>query len=220
MHYQPSGPISRLANEIEEIGISILLGLMTALTFANVLARHVFESNILWALEATTYLFAWLVLFGVSYAVKISAHLGVDALVNICSPPVQRILALISVSACLLFAGLLLYGGWEYWDKFHTKLSFLESEDVPFPVWLQSITGFVEDGEPVYENIPRFIPYFILPFGMALLLFRYLQAAWRIWKGEQRMIVASHEADDMLDEMEQELEGEGGDLPGVKGRED
>lgn len=219
MHYQPSGPISRLVNEIEEIGIATLLGLMTALTFANVVARHVFESNILWALEATTYLFAWLVLFGVSYAVKISAHLGVDALVNICSPSVQKTLGLISVSACLLFAGMLLYGGWEYWDKFHTKLSFLEAEDVPFPVWLQGLTGFVEDGEPVYENIPRFIPYFILPFGMALLLLRYLQAAWRILKGEQRMIIASHEADDMMEEMEVELRGQGGDLPDAKGRE-
>lgn len=219
MHYQPSGPISRLVNELEEIAIAVLLGVMTFLTFANVVARHVFDSNILWALEATTYLFAWLVLFGVSYAVKISAHLGVDAIINILSPGKQKVLALISVTACLAFAGLLLYGGWEYWSKFYTKLSFLESEDVPFPVWLQSITGFVEDGEPLYENIPRFIPYFILPFGMALLLFRYLQAAWRIIKGEQRMLIASHEADDMMEDMEHDIEEEGGDILGDKRRE-
>jgi len=222
MHYQPRGPVSRLVNEFEEIAIATLLGLMTALTFANVMARYVFESNILWALEATTYLFAWLVLFGVSYAVKISAHLGVDALINILSPSTQKILALLSVTACLLFAGLLLYGGWDYWSKFYTKMSFLEVEDIPFPIWLQSIFGLVEDGEPLYENFPRYIPYFILPFGMALLLFRYLQAAVRIWKGEQRMMIASHEADDMMRDMEeQEFEGEGGDLPSVrKGRED
>lgn len=208
MHYQPSGPISRFVNEFEEIGIAVLLGSMTALTFANVLARKAFDSNILWALEATTYLFAWLVLFGVSYAVKISAHLGVDALINIVSPTAQKVMGLISVTACLAFSMLLLYGGWEYWDKFHTKLAFLESEDVPFPVWLQSLTGFVEDGEATYENIPRFIPYFILPFGMALLTFRYVQAAWQIWTGEKRMLIASHEADDMMEEMEHELEAE------------
>ena len=220
MHYQPTGPLSRLVNEFEEIVIAVLLALMTGLTFANVVARYIFESNILWALEATTYLFAWLVLFGVSYAVKISAHLGVDALVNLLSPRTQKILALLSVSACLLFAGLLLYGGWDYWSKFYTKMSFLEVEDIPFPIWLQATVGLVEDGEPLYENFPRYVPYFILPFGMALLLFRYLQAAWRIWKGEQRMLVASHEADEMMEEMEQELEGEGGDFPEVdKGRE-
>lgn len=220
MHYQPSSRLGKWVNEFEETAIAVLLGLMTFLTFTNVVARHVFDSNILWALEATTYLFAWLVLFGVSYAVKISAHLGVDALLNVLSPGKQKVLALLSATACLAFAGLLLYGGWEYWSKFYTKLSFLEAEDVPFPVWMQWTVGLVQDGEPVYENIPRYIPYFILPFGMALFMFRYLQATWRILKGEQRMLIASHEADDMMEEMEHDLEAEGIDIVGKQGKGD
>ncbi|MEL6721631.1 MAG: TRAP transporter small permease [Pseudomonadota bacterium] len=184
-------------NEIEEVGIAALLGLMALVTFANVVARYVFQSNLLWALETTTYLFAWLVLFGISHAVKISANLGVDAVLNYLSPPAQRICALIAVTACLAFTVLLLYGGWDYWSKFAFKLSFLEAEDIPFPVWIQSLLGYVEDGEPIYEKIPRFIPYVILPFGMALLLIRYLQAAVRIWRGEQRMLIASHEIEAM-----------------------
>ncbi len=44
--------------------------MMTLITFANVIARFGFNSNILWALEATVFLFAWLVLLGASYAVK------------------------------------------------------------------------------------------------------------------------------------------------------
>ena len=63
--------------------IAGLLGLMTLITFANVVARFVFNSNILWALELTVFLFAWLVLLGASYAVKTHAHLGVDAILNI-----------------------------------------------------------------------------------------------------------------------------------------
>jgi len=215
MHYKPSGRLSRAVNEIEEIGIASMLGLMTIITFANVVARYIFNSNLLWALETTTYLFAWLVLFGVSYAVKISAHLGVDAVVNMVSPSTRKILALLSVAACLTYTGLLLYGSWEYWSKFAFKFSFLEAEDIPFPIWIQSMLGLVEDGEATYENIPRMIPYFILPFGMALLLFRYLQAAWHIWTGEQIMLVASHETEDMLEEMEQELEGLGDDILSV-----
>ncbi len=189
------GRLSYLFNEFEEIAIASLLGMMTVITFANVVARYVFESNLLWALEATTYLFAWLVLFGVSYAVKISAHLGVDALLNRFPPQLQRICGLAAVTACLIFSALLLYGGWDYWSKFAFKLAFLEVEDIPFPVWLQGWLGYIEDGEPFYEKIPRFIPYFILPVGMALLLFRYLQAAWRIWHGEQRLLIASHEVE-------------------------
>ncbi len=192
-------------NEFEEIAIATLLGLMTAITFANVVARYVFHSGILWGLEATTYLFAWLVLFGASYAVKTTAHLGVDALVNVLPPRVQKAVALLAVAACLVYAGMLLYGGWEYWYKFYGKLSFLEAEDVPFPAWLQQLFGLTEDGEPLYENLPRYIPYFILPFGMALLLLRFLQAGWRIWKGEQRLVIASHEADDLLEDLEEDI---------------
>ena len=48
------------------------------ITFANVIARYAFNANILWALELTVFLFAWLVLLGASYAVKKGAHLGVD----------------------------------------------------------------------------------------------------------------------------------------------
>ncbi len=57
-------------DRIEETIIAALIGLMTVLTFANVTARFVFNSNILWALELTVFMFGWLVLLGASYAVK------------------------------------------------------------------------------------------------------------------------------------------------------
>jgi C4-dicarboxylate transporter DctQ subunit len=166
-----------------------------------VIARYVFNDNILWALEATVYLFAWLVLFGMSYAVKTSAHLGVDVVVNRQSPGIKKALGLLSVAACLLFAGLLLVGSIEYWWRFFSKMSFLESEDVPFPVIIQSLVGLVENGEAKYENIPRFIPYFILPLGFALMALRFLEVGWLIWTDRKDMVIASHEAEDMMDEM-------------------
>ena len=201
MSYTPTGPISRFINNLEENFIALILAAMTGLTFANVIARYVFNDNILWALEATVYLFAWLVLFGMSYAVKTSAHLGVDVVVNRQSPGVKKALGLLSVAACLLFAGLLLVGSIEYWWRFFSKMSFLESEDVPFPVIIQSLVGLVENGEAKYENIPRFIPYFILPFGFALMALRFLEVGWLIWTDRKDMVIASHEAEDMMDAM-------------------
>ena len=201
MSYTPTGPFSRFINNLEENFIALILAAMTGLTFVNVIARYVFNDNILWALEATVYLFAWLVLFGMSYAVKTSAHLGVDVVVNRQSPGVKKALGLLSVAACLLFAGLLLVGSIEYWWRFFSKMSFLKSEDVPFPVIIQSLVGLVENGEAKYENIPRFIPYFILPFGFALLALRFLEVGWLIWTDRKDMVIASHEAEDMMDEM-------------------
>ena len=57
-------------DQIEELLIASILGVMTLVTFANVVARYGFNKNILWALELTVFLFGWLVLLGASYAVK------------------------------------------------------------------------------------------------------------------------------------------------------
>ena len=94
-------------DKLEETLIAIILGFMTVITFANVVARYAFNENILWALEVTSILFAWLVLLGVSYCVKITAHLGVDAVVNIVSAPVRKFLTLIAVFLCIAYALLL-----------------------------------------------------------------------------------------------------------------
>ena len=64
MHKEPTTRLGRLTDSIEETSIAICLGLMTLITFANVVARYIFDSNILWALELTVFLFAWLVLMG------------------------------------------------------------------------------------------------------------------------------------------------------------
>jgi C4-dicarboxylate transporter DctQ subunit len=188
-----------LSDVIEEGAIALILGLMTLITFANVVARYIFNSNILWALEMTVFLFAWLVLLGMSYCVRITAHLGVDAIVNIVSPRARRIMTLMAVVACLAFSLLLLKGSWDYWWKFATTASFLETNDIPMPGFLQFLADWMNEGE-AYEKIPRFIPYAVLPIGMALLTLRIAQAGWRVLRGEQDLLIVSHEAEDMVAE--------------------
>ena len=205
---------------IEENLIALILGLMVVITFANVILRKFFASGILWGLEATVFLFAWLVLLGASYLVKKNGHLGVDALIEIAPPAVRRWMALIAVAACIVFSALLLKGAWDYWanfanlpqtsgrwfptgfeEKFRPK-GWYEVDDIPMPDSLQWIGGILNDGEK-YEKLPRAIPYAVLPLSMALLLFRYLQIAWRVWRGELDRIVASHEVEDELIEASQ-----------------
>ena len=195
----PAGAFGRFVNELEETLIAVILGLMTLITFANVIARYVLNTNILWALEATVFLFAWLVLIGVSYCVKATAHLGVDAVLNIVSPGTRKIMTLLAVVCCLAFTLLLLKGSWDYWWLFANKRSFLEVNDIPMPGFLQFFADWLNEGE-AYEKIPRFIPYFALPLGMALMLFRFLQAGWRVATDRQTLIIASHEAEEMIEE--------------------
>lgn len=207
---------------LEERLIAVILGLMTALTFANVIARYVFESGILWALEVTVFMFGWLVLLGASYAVKLKAHLGVDAVLNLLRPSPRRIVGLFAAACCIVYAFLLLKGAWDYWanfanlpatdgrwfplgfeEKFREK-GWYETEDTPMPDilgwrpldWMQ---GVFNEGE-AYEKIPRLIPYVVLPLSMALLLFRFVQAAVAVAQGRADSIIASHEAEEAVEE--------------------
>lgn len=215
--YQPRGAVVHFVNRLEENTIAIILGLMTILTFVNVVLRYVFQSSLIWGLELTLALFAWLVLLGISHAVKINAHLGVDAVINLLSPTARRVLALVAGAFCILYAVLLLKGAWDYWAPFaglqqtsgrwfptgfiETRdRAFYETEQIPMPAFLGWMGDVFNMGEP-YEKLPRMIPYMVLPIGVALLLFRLLQAVWMIWKGERQTLIVSHEAEDAIEDV-------------------
>lgn len=65
------------------------------------------------------------------------------------------------------------------------------------PEWLRFLEPLMNEGEE-YEKLPRFIPYAILPFGAALLLFRFVQATIRIARGTSKGLIVSHEAEDAI----------------------
>ena len=96
---------------------------------------------------------------------------------------------------------LLLIGAWDYWYPFATERAWLETDDLPMPDWLRFIEPWLNEGE-AYEKLPRFIPYAALPLGVALLTFRFLQQTWRILNGRSDRLIAGHEAEEMMEELE------------------
>lgn len=217
MHDEPKTPLGRAANSVEEVLIALILGLMAVVTFANVVVRYVFNGNILWALETTSFLFAWLVLIGCSHLVRINAHLGVDALVNVFSIPVRRVLTLISAAICVIYALLLLKGAWDYWAPFAELYptsgriiptgfaevrgqGWYEVEDIMMPDVLNQFVADIFNMGERYEKLPRLIPYVILPISMALLVFRCAQVLVWVWRGERGLIIVSHEAEQAVEE--------------------
>lgn len=200
-------------DRLEESIIAIILGIMTLMTFANVVARYGFNANIFYALELTVFLFAWLVLLGASYAVKKTLHLGVDAVVNTAPPPTRRVLGLIVVAVCLAYSLLLLKGAWDYWapfanlaptegrwfptgfvEKFRGQ-GWYETQDIPVPAFMRWLEPVFNEGYE-YEKLPKLVPYLVLPVSMALLVLRFAQVALRVWRGEQELLIVSHEAED------------------------
>ncbi len=209
-------------DRVEEVLIAVILGIMTIMTFANVVARYGFNSNIFYALELTVFLFAWLVLLGASYAVKHTLHLGVDAIVAMVPIPVQRLIALFVVAVCLAYSLLLLKGAWDYWapyanlpptegrwfplgfsEKFRGQ-GWYETQDIPVPFFLTWLANVFNDGD-AYEKLPKVVPYVVLPFSMALLVFRFIQAGIRVWNGTQYRLIVNHEAEDDVADAAQQL---------------
>lgn len=209
-----------IVNELEEAAIAVILGAMTVITFINVVMRYGFNSGLDWGLHATAYLFAWLVIFGASYAMKTTANLGVDALVNLFSPQVRRTLALIAGAVCIAFAFLLLKGAWDAWANFanlpkttgrwfptgfeEMKRSsfrgYADEVNIPMVDWLRWLEPLINDGER-YEKFPMVVLMVMLPVGAMLLLFRSIQATIRVWTGEAESLIVSHEVEDAVDEI-------------------
>ncbi|MDF0601464.1 TRAP transporter small permease [Psychromarinibacter sp. C21-152] len=206
-----------IVNTLEESIIAILLGLMTLVTFTNVVLRYGFNSSLIWGLEVTLILFAWLVLFGISYGFKVTAHLGVDALTNLFPPAGRKALALISAAVCIAYAFLLLKGAWDYWAPFAAlqptegrwfptgfaegvrDRAFYVTDQVPMLGifrWLEDAINYGEE----YEKLPRVIPYTMLPVAAALILFRVLQATVELFTGRRDSLIVSHEAEEEVAE--------------------
>ncbi|MCB1336148.1 MAG: TRAP transporter small permease [Maritimibacter sp.] len=211
---------AKRAKGFEENAIAAILGLMVVVTFVNVILRYVFNASLIWGLEVTLILFAWLVIFGISYAVKTTIHLGVDAVTGQLSGGWRRGMALFAAAVCLVYAFLLMKGAWDYWapyaalyptegrwfplgfDETARDRAFYVTDQVPMPGVLRFLEGWINQGEP-YDKLPRVVPYLILPVGIGLFLFRLIQATWRIATGRQETMIVSHEVEDEIDALHQ-----------------
>jgi len=172
--------ITRIINQLEEIILALLLAAMTLVTFSQVIARYVFNTGATWALELTIFLFAWLVLLGMSYGVRVGAHIGVDLLVRSLPPLAQKILGVVAVGLCMLYAGILFKGGWDTLDLLMTIE--IEAEDLPIPLW---------------------IPTLVLPLGFALLFLRFAEAGWKLITGRGRGVQLADETKDAIELLKQ-----------------
>ncbi len=193
----------RLAR-FEENTLAILLAVITLVAFTQVIARYSFNSGWSGALEFQRILFAWLILFGMSYGVRTKTHLGVDAVVRMFSPRTMRIVAMLGAAACVVYAAILLGSGWMtilgaktkggamlYWSTIYRTGAGLD--EMKWPQLMVDLFGFK-------ERLPRWSAYLVLPAGLALFAYRSAQALVQIARGERDLMIASHEAEDLVAE--------------------
>nr|WP_272211532.1 TRAP transporter small permease [Marinicella sp. W31]MDC2877428.1 TRAP transporter small permease [Marinicella sp. W31] len=189
---------------LEENVLATLLAAITVISFAQVVMRYGFNSGWGGALELTRILFAWMILLGMSYGLKTGLHLGVDALIRTLPHRAFRVFALFGALTALLYAVILLSSDWLqlfganskggavfYWQRFFK--AGIGLDDLRYPV-------FVQDWFGLQERVQRWVAYIILPVGLALLAYRSAEAFIQIWAGQRELVIAGHEAEELVAE--------------------
>ena len=176
------GYLADRAEWLEETIIAYLLGAMTALAFTNVVVRRFFEGSIVWALELTLYFFLYLVLFGMSYTLRKGKHIGVDVLVKLMPPKAQKWTEVSAGAISCFYALFFSYTGWTVTQKFLS-------------------TEFLMTVGSDELNIPHWLTYGVLGFTFAYLGFTIFLATIDILRGRRTTITASHEAEDLIEEI-------------------
>ncbi|HMN22107.1 MAG TPA: TRAP transporter small permease [Ottowia sp.] len=175
----------RWLEKLEEHFLSVMLAGMTLITFGQVVARYVFNYSFTWAMELTGVFSAWLIFIGMSYGVRVGAHIGIDILVRAVGPKLGRVMGIIASALCVVYALILTFGGWQYLSKIYSVGILMQ--DMPIPQW---------------------VPRIVLPLGFALLAFRFLGVFWKLVTGREGHLLGD-EAEDALkmrDEFEEEAE--------------
>lgn len=153
--------LSGWLDRAEEFFIALALGLMTVLTFVQVVLRYLFQSGLVWSVEATTYLFGWLVVVGMAYGVRTRAHIAADILTRSLSEGAQRFAASIALALCLAYCAAMAYGS---------------------VVFVGALMELGHDAQDI--ALPRWLMVSILPLGFALLALRLVQAGRRYFLSE------------------------------------
>lgn len=173
--------VLRALDRFEEYLTATLLAAMTLLTFVQVVLRYVFDSGLIWALEATTYLFGWLVLIGISIGVRTHSHIAVDLISERLPAPARRAVALLAISLSLLYAALMAWGSWTLVDQLRIFGSL--AHDIPLPRWVLLSS---------------------LPIGFLLLGLRLLQSAIGIFRGAGDVASPVGHISPLIDDREEE----------------
>lgn len=164
----------RWLEHLEEGLVAFLMAAMTVLTFVQVVARYVFNYSFVWALEVTGVMFAWLIFVGMSYGVRVGAHIGVDALVKALGARTRRAVDIVATLLCIAYAAIFAFGGYVYVRKMYDVGILMQ--DVPIAQW---------------------IPRVVLPLGFAMLAYRFGEVLWRLVTGREAHLVGD-EAEEVL----------------------
>lgn len=143
--------IDKTMATIETLCIGILSVAALVIGVMQVVLRYVFNTGFEWNEAVFILLTIWAMLIAGSYGIKKGAHVSVDIVPQLVSPPVKRVLSFFAHLAALGLTGYYLYCGYLYVE--FTKMMDTASPDTGIKDW---------------------VVHLIVPITMAAFCLRYL----------------------------------------------
>ncbi len=184
--------LQRLWNHLEEAAVAFLLGAMTLVTFSYVVFNNLYAvfyslgdispfgndafftigdgilyvaQEMTWSVALTKAMFGWLIFVGLAWGVRIGAHIGVDLLVRMFQPALQKAVAIVALLICLGYCALMAYSS-EQWVALLFTLG----------------TG-AEDLDRF--GVQQWHIVMIVPIGFTLMFLRFAQVLVRVIQDKQ-----------------------------------
>ncbi|HSI67664.1 MAG TPA: TRAP transporter small permease [Planococcus sp. (in: firmicutes)] len=147
----------------EEIFLVFTLVLMVLLIFGQVVGRYVFSNAPSWTEELARYVHIFQVWVGASYAVKLRAHIRVEAFITMFTGVPRKILETISI---VIWFGLALF------------LAYFGTELVLNSIRNGQVTPAMQ--------LPMWIAFIAVPLGGLGMAIRLIQQLVLVWRGDYK----------------------------------
>ncbi len=170
----------KFLDHLEEWLVTFLMGTATLIIFVSVAHRYaagfaipgvqdwLLSINLTWAQELTIIMFVWMAKFGAAYGVRTGIHVGVDVLINRLSEGPRSKFIIFGLLAGALFTGTVGTLG----------AAFVWENGAHYAVYQAlglNMEGLFEGPTTPDLEWPTWIVYCAVPFGSALMCFRFLQ---------------------------------------------
>lgn len=131
---------------LDELIGAILLGIMSLITFLNVMNRYFFKRSIAFTEEITVNMFVWITLLGISMAFRRGTNLKMTNLFDLISPPLKKAAI---IGAGILGTFLFLFLIANSLQEIYKNITFYKttSEALGIPTWIYSL------GTPIFSLV-------------------------------------------------------------------
>lgn len=145
----------KLTDQVITLGgivAGFLIVITTGMVFYEVISRGFFDAPTIWSTELSIYAIIGSCFLGSAYAVRESAHIRVDLLINAIPKRFQNYLSFVANSLGLLFS---IIFTWYSWEHVHGTMTL----------------GFTSTS---LLRVPMYIPEMLLPIGGVLLCLSFI----------------------------------------------